>query len=99
MANIAVSYTDIQHVANQLRTGESGIKDDLRRLAGIVTQLTASGYITTVSSPAFERTYESFTKSADTMISSMNGLAQYLDVVVRELEDLDRRLAQGLNQS
>jgi uncharacterized protein YukE len=46
VANVNVTYADMQSAANQLRSGEQQIEADLAKLKKLIDNLVASGYVT-----------------------------------------------------
>jgi WXG100 family type VII secretion target len=96
MANLNVTYADMQSAANQLRAGEQQIESDLTRLKSLIDNLVASGYITDASSRKFEASYTEFTSGATKMIQGLTGMSQYLDAAARAFQETDTQLAAAL---
>ena len=89
MANVNVTYGDMQSAAGQLRSGESQINSDLARLKKLIDNLVASGYVTDSSSKQFQASYEQFNSGATKMIAGLNGMGQYLDTAAKAFQETD----------
>jgi WXG100 family type VII secretion target len=98
VANVNVTYADMQSAANQLRSGESQIEGDLAKLKKLIDNLVASGYVTDTSSKQFEASYTEFNTGATKMIQGLNGMGQYLDAAVKAFGETDAQLAASLKQ-
>ena len=96
MANVNVTYADMQSAANQLRSGESQIEGDLAKLKKLIDNLVASGYVTDASSKQFEASYTEFNTGATKMIQGLNGMGQYLDSAAKAFHETDTQLASAL---
>ena len=96
MANLNVTYADMQSAAKQLQSGEHQIEGDLANLKKLVDNLVAGGYITDVSSKQFEASYTEFNTGATKMIQGLNGMAQYLDAAAKAFHETDTQLASAL---
>ena len=96
MANVNVTYADMQSAANQLRSGESQIEGDLAKLKKLIDNLVASGYVTDASSKQFEASYTEFNTGATKMIQGLNGMGQYLDSAAKAFHETDAQLAAAL---
>ena len=96
MANVNVTYAEMQSAANQLRAGESQIEGDLAKLKKLVDNLVAGGYVTDTSSKQFEASYTEFNTGATKMIQGLNGMGQYLDSAAKAFHETDAQLASAL---
>jgi len=96
VANLNVTYADMQSAANQLRGGEQQIQADLAKLKKLIDNLVASGYVTDASSKQFEASYTQFTTGASKMIEGLNGMGQYLDAAAKAFHETDTQLASAL---
>ncbi|HSZ41305.1 MAG TPA: WXG100 family type VII secretion target [Trebonia sp.] len=96
MANLNVTYADMQSAANQLNSGEQTIQSDLSRLKSLIDNLVASGYVTDASSKQFETSYTQFNSGATKMIDGLNGMAQYLNAAAKAFNETDTQLASAL---
>ena len=98
MANVNVTYADMQSAANQLRSGEQQIEADLAKLKKLIDNLVASGYVTDTSSKQFEASYTEFSTGATKMIQGLNGMGQYLDSAAKAFHETDAQLAAALKR-
>jgi WXG100 family type VII secretion target len=98
VANVNVTYADMQSAANQLRSGEQQIEADLAKLKKLIDNLVASGYVTDTSSKQFEASYTEFSTGATKMIQGLNGMGQYLDSAAKAFHETDAQLAAALKR-
>jgi WXG100 family type VII secretion target len=96
VANVNVTYAEMQSAANQLRAGESQIEGDLAKLKKLVDNLVAGGYVTDSSSQQFEASYTEFNQGATKMIQGLNGMGQFLDAAAKAFHETDAQLASAL---
>jgi WXG100 family type VII secretion target len=96
MANVNVTYDDMQSAAKQLQAGEHQIEGDLANLKKLIDNLVASGYITDMSSKQFQTSYTEFNTGATKMIEGLNGMAQFLDAAAKAFHETDAQLASAL---
>ena len=98
MANVNVTYGDMQSAAGQLKAGEQQINSDLARLKKLIDNLVAAGYVTDSSSKQFQASYEQFNSGATKMIAGLTGMAQYLNSAAKAFQETDTQLASALKQ-
>jgi WXG100 family type VII secretion target len=98
VANLNVTYSDMQSAAGQLRSGEQQINSDLARLKKLIDNLVAAGYVTDSSSKQFQASYEQFNSGATKMIAGLTGMAQYLNSAAKAFQETDTQLASALKQ-
>jgi WXG100 family type VII secretion target len=96
MANINVSYQDLQTEANALRSGQQEITSQLNSLKTRITNLVSGGFVTDSASGAFHQSYESFTQGATQTISALDSLASTLQQIAQTLQETDTQLAQQI---
>jgi WXG100 family type VII secretion target len=96
VANVNVTYAEMQSAANQLRSGEAQIEGDLAKLKKLIDNLVASGYVTDTSSKQFEASYTEFNTGATKMIQGLNGMGQFLDAAAKAFHETDVQLASAL---
>jgi WXG100 family type VII secretion target len=96
VANVNVTYAEMQSAANQLRSGEAQIEGDLAKLKKLVDSLVAGGYVTDTSSKQFESSYTEFNTGATKMIQGLNGMGQFLDAAAKAFHETDTQLASAL---
>ena len=98
MANISVSYADIEAAASELRAGQADIEERLSSLHRRIQELVTGGYVTDRSSGAFSASYEEFTSGVSQTIQGLDGLAGFLTAASRALSETDEALASGLRR-
>lgn len=93
MANINVTYGDMQSASAQLITGKGALEDKLNELQRLVGDLVANGFVTDSASGAFHESYTQFTTGATQTISGLQGLSDFLSAAATALGDTDTQLA------
>lgn len=93
MANINVSYQDLQDAAARLNAGQEDITGRLNELKAFIESLVSSGFVTDQASVAFQEQYTQFTTGATQTISALAGLSSFLNQTASVLADVDSSLA------
>lgn len=93
MANIHVSYSDMQTEARNLRTAKDDIQNQLRTLAQRISNLVSSGFITDSASVKFHENYQQFTTATTNAVAALEDIAANLDNTARVLQETDQQLA------
>ncbi len=96
MANINVSYDELESAAARLAAGREEISTKLGDLQSLIASLVTSGFVTDRSSRAFQQSYMEFTGGARSTIAGLDGLANYLRQASSTLAEVDAQLAQRL---
>ena len=96
MANLNVTYADINNAANQLTTGQQDIENKLNELKSFIDNLVSEGYVTEQSSVAFQEQYQQFTTSTVGAVGALQGMAQFLRSAATALQDTDASLANAI---
>lgn len=97
MANLNVTYDEMNSVAQRLRNGKEDMHTTLGELQNLVQQLVSSGYSTDLSSPAFRDTFDSFTTNTKSAVDALDSLANYLVKAAEAMSSTDESLANALN--
>ncbi|MBT1174510.1 WXG100 family type VII secretion target [Bifidobacterium sp. LC6] len=97
MANVNVTYDDLQRVKGDLEKGRQNLVSTLDQLKKTVDDLVTSGFVTDKASGAFQSSYEQFTKGATETVNGLNGMQQFLQKTQDALTQLDSSLASALN--
>jgi WXG100 family type VII secretion target len=97
MADVSVGYDGLQQAANQLRTGRDEITQRLQSLKAMIDQLVTSEFRTQLASGRFHESYQQWSSGAQNMVDGLDGMAAFLGDVIREHQELDARLAGGMN--
>lgn len=92
MANMHVSYADMQNEARNLRTAKDDIHSQLRALAGRISNLVSTGFVTDNASVRFHENYEQFTRATTDAVGALEQIAANLDNTARVLQETDQQL-------
>lgn len=98
MANMNVTYGELEAAATQLNNGRSDLEAKLNELQRQIQTLVSSGYVTDKSSKAFEAEYQQFTQGAQQAVGGLEGLSTYLTKAAETLQSTDQQLASQLGQ-
>lgn len=98
MANLNVSYAELEAAGSRLDAGRGELESKLSELQRLIESLVTSGYVTDRSSKAFEEEYQAFTHGAQQAIGGLEGLASYLRHAAETLRNTDQQLAAGLGR-
>jgi WXG100 family type VII secretion target len=98
VANVNVTYAEMESAAKQLQAGEAQIQGDLAKLKKLIDSLVQGGYVTDTSSKQFEASYTDFNTGATKMVTGLNGMGQYLDAAAKAFRDTDAQLASALKK-
>ena len=98
MANMNVTYADMEAAANQLRNGQADIESRLQTLKGLVDSLVTGGYVTDRSSKAFEASYAEFNEGIKRTLEGLTGMSAYLVKASQALSSTDSELAKSLGR-
>lgn len=93
MANILVSYADVQNSANALATGQQEVEAQLARLKALIDNLVASGFVTDLASGKFHQSYEQWNTGARNVMEGLQGMSQFLRTAIAQHQQLDQQLS------
>lgn len=93
MANMHVSYADMETEARNLRTAKDDIHTQLNTLAQRISALVNSGFVTDAASVKFHENYQQFTTATTNAVSALEDIAANLDNTARVLQETDQQLA------
>ncbi|TNC48688.1 WXG100 family type VII secretion target [Mumia zhuanghuii] len=96
MANMNVTYAEMETAATKLTDGQTEIEGTLSKLKSLVDQLVSDGYVTDKSSKAFNTSYEEFNTGVKQTIEGLTGMSQYLTKAAEALAQTDEQLASAL---
>jgi WXG100 family type VII secretion target len=96
MANVNVTYDQMQDAATKLTNGQHEITNQLQKLQSFVQCLVQDGYVTDRSSKAFDHSYQEFNKGATQTIEGITGLAKFLQQAADAFRQADESLAHGI---
>ena len=95
MANLNVTYDQMQSAATRLRNGQNDLQTKLNELRSLVQQLVQNGFTTSRASGAFDTAYQEFTQGAT---QGIDGMADYLNKAAQALQQTDEQLAQSIGK-
>lgn len=98
MANLNVTYQDMEDAAGRLTNGQHDIETKLGELKSLVDSLVNGGYVTDKSSKAFDAAYAEFNDGATKTIAGLEGMSGFLKSAAQALGDTDSQLASALNK-
>ena len=95
MANLNVTYDQMQSAATRLRNGQQDLESKLNELRSLVQQLVQNGLTTSRASGAFDSSYQEFTQGATRTVRGIDGMADYLNKAAQALQQTDEELARA----
>ena len=98
MANINVSYQELNSAADRLIAGRDDLNSKIGERQSLIGQLVSSGFVTDKSSGAFNTSYDQFSNGARQTISGIDGLSNFLRITATTLSEVDAQLAARLNR-
>ena len=96
MANMNVTYADMETASKQLKNGQADIEAKLGELKGLIDSLVNEGYVTDSSSKAFDASYAEFNDGLRKTVEGLDGMSQYLTAASDALRSTDEELAKAL---
>lgn len=96
MANINVTYEQLDQAAARLRAGQEELDHTLMKLRAMVTELVSHGFTTTRASGAFDQASEEFTMGARQTLTGLQGMANFLSGASQTLRNTDEELARQI---
>ncbi|NLA65690.1 MAG: WXG100 family type VII secretion target [Leucobacter sp.] len=93
MANITVSYAEIEQAASQLGQGREEITAKLQSLQQHIGQLVNSGFVTDQASTKFGTAYSEYTASANAVAAKLQEMQTFLLQTADALRDMDLQIA------
>jgi WXG100 family type VII secretion target len=98
VANMNVSYQELNSNADRLIAGRDEINTTLSKLQSQIAALVSAGFTTDKSSGAFSEAYTRFTSGAQNTIGGLNDLSQFLRTTAQTLGEVDAQLAARLHR-
>ena len=98
MANMNVSYQELNDSAGRLTAGREEINSTLARLQAQISSLVSAGFITDRTSPAYTQAYNRFTAGAQATVGGLEDLAMFLRAAAQTLQEVDIQLAARLTR-
>ena len=96
MANMNVTYSEMQSEASALRTGQQEIITQLNSLRTRINNLVTNGFVTDSASGAFQQMYDNFNNGATQTINALDQIASTLEGIANALQETDQALARQI---
>lgn len=96
MANLNVTFDDMERAALDLTNGQAEIEGKLTQLKNGIDSLVSGGYDTDKSSRAFQDSYTEFNIGVGKVLEGLHGMSGYLQQAARTLAETDEQLAAAL---
>lgn len=93
MGNVAVTYDEMRHAANQLKNGRNEIEEKLNSMKKLVNDLVNQGFVTDRASKKFDADFNEFHTGAQKTIEGLDGMGQYLESAADAFQQTDESLA------
>lgn len=97
MANINVSYAEMEQSASQLGAGRDEITEKLRMLQTQISNLVSSGFVTDQASGKFNAAYNEYTVGANTVVAKLSEIQNFLTQTASALREMDAQIAARIN--
>lgn len=98
MANVNVTYQELEDAARYLLAGENDLKSKFTDLKSRIDQLTSSGFVTDQASGTYNETYTQFTNNMNQAVSALDQLSQFLLHAAQTLQSTDQQLSSQFHQ-
>jgi WXG100 family type VII secretion target len=92
MADMNVTYEEMEQAATRLETGESDMNTKLTELQTFIQNLVTNGFVTDTASVSFEQAYNEFTTSTRTGLQALTSMGTYLRTASTRLKETDQSL-------
>lgn len=93
MANINVSYDEMEQAATQLGTGRDEMSQKLQHLQTQIGNLVSSGFVTDQASGKFDTAYREYTAGANTVVEKLTEIQSFLTQTANAMRDMDSQIA------
>lgn len=93
MANIHMSYEQIEQAAAQLGQGREEIMGKLQSMEQLIDNLVSSGFVTDHASVRFNSAYKDYTVGANTVVAKISEMQSFLTQTLSVMRDLDAQIA------
>lgn len=93
MANINVSYAEMEQAAAQLGAGREEISQRLHSMQSQIGNLVASGFVTEQASKRFETAYFEYNSSASAIIGKLSEIQNFLTQAAMAIREMDSQIA------
>ena len=93
MANISISYSEMEESAARLGVGRDEITDQLSSLRSQIEALVSGGFVTDQASGRFSSAFLEYTASANTVIARLTEIQDFLLQTANAMRDMDAQIA------
>ncbi|RGE19476.1 WXG100 family type VII secretion target [Leucobacter sp. wl10] len=93
MANINVSYSEMEQAAAQLGLGRDEITQKLQSMQTQIANLVASGFVTDQASGRFNAAYTEYTSSAHAVVGRLGEIQNFLTQTANAMREMDAQIA------
>lgn len=93
MANITVSYDEMEQAATQLGLGRDEITQRLDAMQRQIGALVASGFVTDQASVRFNEAYTEYAASANAVAAKLTEIQGFLTQASASMRELDAQIA------
>ncbi|MFC5338968.1 WXG100 family type VII secretion target [Leucobacter denitrificans] len=93
MANISVSYGEIEQSATQLGVGRDEITQKLQAMQAQIGNLVSSGFVTDQASGKFNAAFQEYTTNANAVVAKLTEIQSFLTQTASAMRDMDSQLA------
>ena len=97
MANLNVSYAEMEHAAARLGADREDISGRLQSMQAYIQQLVSSGFVTDQASVRFHDMFVRYVQHANGTIAELQGIEQFLRSTASSLHDLDVQIASRIS--
>lgn len=97
MANINVSYAEMEQAGTQLGSGREEISQKLQQMQQLISSLVSSGFVTDQASGKFNDAYADYTTGANTVIAKLSEIQSFLTQTAAAMRDMDAQIAARIN--
>ena len=97
MANVNISYQEMETAATQLGAGRDEITAKLQELQRQIQGLVNSGFVTDNASKRFEGAYTEYTTSANRVIEKLTEIQQFIIQTATAHRSMDDEIAARIN--
>ncbi|UOQ61653.1 WXG100 family type VII secretion target [Leucobacter rhizosphaerae] len=93
MANITVSYGEMESAASDIGSGREEITHILLRMKALIGRLVTSGFVTDQASGKFDEAFGSYTAHANGVIDQLTEIQRFITSTAALLRDTDSQIA------
>lgn len=97
MANINVTYDQMEDASRRLKQEATDMQGKLKQLNSMVDSLVADGYVTDRSSKKFDERYKEMNTGGEQLMEGLQGIADYLQKAAEALRNTDEELANAIS--